>query len=313
MNRRKSLFAILALVAGNAIAQDFPAGPVKIYSVLPPATAPELHLQGFAQIASRYVGKPVTVEILRGANPTTGIARTAEARADGYTLCGFPIVAYRLPHMGRVRWDPIKDFTYIIGIAAYTFGVVVKADSPFKALKDLIDYAKANPGQLRYGAFNQSNTSHLNMMELASKAGVNFLFAPGSYAESKAALMDGRIMAISDTSVWGPDVDSGAFRLLVTFGEARSRWNAPTAKELGYDVVSYSPIGIVGPKGMEPKVVKLLHDAFNRALDDPEYAKLLRRFDMVDWYRSSQDYADWAVDQFKFQEKLIARTIGSGR
>lgn len=69
----------------------------------------------------------------------------------------------------------------------------------------------------------------------------------------------------------------------------------------------------VGPKGMDPKVVKLLHDAFNRTLDDPEYDKLLRRFDMVDWYKSSEDYAEWAVDQFKFQRNLIERTIGLGR
>ena len=60
-------------------------------------------------------------------------------------------------------------------------------------------------------------------------------------------------------------------------------------------------------------MTKLLHDAFLRALDDPEYDKLLKRLDMVDWYKSSEDYAEWTVDQFKFQRRLIERTIGLGR
>lgn len=62
-----------------------------------------------------------------------------------------------------------------------------------------------------------------------------------------------------------------------------------------------------------PRLTKLLHDAFNRALDDPEYDKLLKCLDMVDWYKSSEDYAEWAVDQFRFQRALIERTIGLGR
>ena len=96
----------------------------------------------------------------------------------------------------------------------------------------------------------------------------------------------------------------------MTFGEKRSRWNAPTARELDFEILSYSPFGIVAPKGMEPKLIKQLHDAFKRALDDPEHIRLLAQLDLVYWYKSSEDYADWAVDQFKFQRKLIERTIG---
>ncbi len=83
--------------------------------------------------------------------------------------------------------------------------------------------------------------------------------------------------------------------------------------ELGLDIPSYLPFGIVGPKGIDPKAVKLLHGAFNRTLDDPEYDELLRQLDMVDLYKSSEDYAEWAVDQFTFQRVLIERTVGLGR
>lgn len=168
-----------------------------------------------------------------------------------------------MPHMQRVSWDPLKDFTYVIGLAGYTFGVVVKADSQFKTLKDLIDFAKANPGKLAYGTPEYGQSSHLAMEELAIMTGAKFRFVPARRSvPSSQDLMDGRVLALSDSSSCGPQVDSGEFRLLVTWGERRSRWNAPTAMELGIDILAYSPFGIVGPKGMDPKVTKLLHDAF---------------------------------------------------
>ena len=305
---------LLTSIAGDALAQNFPSKPLTLICPCPPASAIEQYVSAFAQIASKYVGQPVIGEPSRGAVSMVGLERmTNSTPPDGHLLSILPIPAFRVPHMQRVSWDPIKDFTYIIGLAGNSFGVVVKSDSPFKTVNDLIAYAKANPGRLSYGAYLRGTTQNLVMEELGLKAGVRFLHVSGSFAESTKALIDGRIMAISDSTVWGPQVDAGTFRLLVTFGEQRSRWNAPTARELGFDIVSYSPFGIVGPKGMDPKVTKLLHDAFNRALDDPEYDKLLRRLELVDWYKSSEDYADWAVDQFRFQRALLERTIGLGR
>jgi len=126
-------------------------------------------------------------------------------------------------------------------------------------------------------------------------------------ADSTQALMGGHVMAQSDATGWGKFVDAGTFRLLVTFGEQRTRWGAPTAKELGYDVVSYSPYGIVGPRGMDPKVVRILHDAFKKAMDDPENAKMLQTLDQVYWYKSSDDYVKWAADQYVSERALIER------
>jgi tripartite-type tricarboxylate transporter receptor subunit TctC len=93
----------------------------------------------------------------------------------------------------------------------------------------------------------------------------------------------------------------------VTFGEKRTKWNAPTAKELGIDIVSYSPYGIVGPKGMEPQLVKALHDAFKKTLDDPEHLKVLQQFDQVYWYKSSEEYAKWAAETLKAERATIER------
>jgi tripartite-type tricarboxylate transporter receptor subunit TctC len=315
MTRSNFLVAcLLALISGNALAQNFPTKPLTLICPTGPATTTGIYVRGFAQIASKYLGQPVVVANKPGGTNTLGPASMVDtARPDGYTLSQLMINAFRVPHMRRVSWDPLKDFTYVIGLAGYTFGVVVTSDSEIKTLKDLIEYAKANPGRIRYGLSEPGGTPHLIMEELGLKVGAKFLHVPGRDIDAAKALIAGRIDAISGTVVWAPGVDSGALRLLVTFGERRSRWNAPTAMELGLDILSYSPFGIVGPKGMDPKITKLLHDAFYRTLDDPEYDQLLRRLDMVDWYKSSEDYAEWAVDQLKFQRALIERTVGLGR
>jgi tripartite-type tricarboxylate transporter receptor subunit TctC len=230
------------------------------------------------------------------------------ARPDGYTISQLAISAYRMPHMQKVDWDPINDFTYIIGLAGYTFGVVVRADSPFKTFNDLLAYARANPGKLSYATPGTGTSLHLAMEEVAAKAGVQFLHVPfKGNADSTQALMGGHIMAQSDATGWGRHVDAGTFRLLVTYGEKRTKWNAPTAKELGIDIVSYSPYGIVGPKGMEPQLVKTLHDAFKKTLDDPEHLKVLQQFDQVYWYKSSEEYAKWAAETLKAERATIER------
>jgi tripartite-type tricarboxylate transporter receptor subunit TctC len=230
------------------------------------------------------------------------------AAPDGYTLSQMTIAGFRQPHMQKVDYDPLKDFTYIIGVSGYTFGVVVKSESPFKTFQDFIAYAKANPGKLSYGSTGIGTSPHLVMEEVATKAGVELLHVPFTgNAPSTQALLGGHIMSQSDATGWARHVDAGSFRLLVTFGEQRTRWGAPTAKELGYDVVSYSPYGIVGPKGMDPKIVKILHDAFKKAMDDPEHQKLLQTLDQIQWYKSTEDYAKWATETFVSERKTIER------
>jgi tripartite-type tricarboxylate transporter receptor subunit TctC len=307
---RAALLAVCGIaIACPAFAQTFPARPITMICPWPPGGSTDTHLRQFAQIASKYLGQNVVVENKPGAGGMLGpglMARTAQP--DGYTVSQLPVGAFRIPHMQKVDWDPLRDFTYIIGITGYTFGVVVKADSPFKSLKDMLEYARTNPGKLSYGSTGNGTSPHLLMEELGMKAGVQFLHVPfKGNADSTQALMGGHVMAQSDATGWGRHVDAGAFRLLVTFGEKRTKWNAPTAKELGVDIVSYSPYGMVAPKGLDPKLQRFLHDAFRKALDDPEHLKVLAQLDQVYWYKSSEEYAAWAAETFKAERATIER------
>jgi tripartite-type tricarboxylate transporter receptor subunit TctC len=301
--------ALLALCAASqAQAQAFPAKPVTLVCPWPPGGSTDTHLRQFAQIAAKHLGQNVVIENKPGASGMLGPVAVSRMAPDGYNLSQLPVSAFRVPHIQKVDWDPLKDFTYIIGITGYTFGMVVKSDSQWKTLQDVIAYAKANPGKFSYSSTGNGTSPHLLIEELAMKTGVQLLHVPfKGNADSTQALMGGHVMAQSDATGWGRHVDAGAFRLLVTFGDKRTKWNAPTAKELGIDIVSYSPYGIVGPKGMDPKVVKVLHDAFRKTLDDPEHLKVLAQLDQVYWYKSSEEYRQWAADTLKAERGTIER------
>jgi len=302
-------FSVLTLAAGNAAADGYPSRPITLICPWPAGGSTDTHLRKLAELASRHLGQPVIVENKPGAGGMLGPAGMARnAAPDGYTISQLTINVVRQPHLQKVDWDPFKDFTYIIGVSGYTFGVVVKSDSTIKTLDDLVAYAKANPGKLSYGSTGIGTSPHLLMEDLASKAGIQLLHVPfKGNADSTQALLGGHVMVQSDSTGWGKFVDAGTFRLLVTFGEQRTRWNAPTAKELGYDVVSYSPYGIAGPKGMDPKIVKILHDAFKKAMDDPEHQKTLQSLDQVSWYKSSEDYAKWAAEAWVTERANVER------
>jgi len=308
MKRLLVLAAALAFSAA-AQAQAFPSKPITLICPWPAGGSTDVHLRKFAEIAQKHLGQPVLIDNKPGGSGMIGPANMAKlARPDGYTLSQLPITAFRLPHQRKVDWDALADFTYIIGISGYTFGVVVKADSPFRSFKELIDYARANPGKLSYGSTGTGTSPHLLMEEVAMKTGTQFLHVPfKGNADSTQALMGGHVMAQSDATGWGRHVDAGTFRLLVTFGEKRTKWNAPTARELGIDIVSYSPYGFVGPKGMDAQVVKTLHDAFRKTLDDPEHLKVLQSLDQVYWYKSSEEYAQWASATLKAERATIER------
>ncbi len=307
----KSVLGLAAglLLALAAQAQSFPSKPITLICPWPAGGSTDIHLRKLGELAAKHLGQPVVIENRPGGSGMNGPSTMAKtAAADGHVISQLPITAYRVPHMQKVDWDPINDFSYIIGVAGYTFGIVVKGDSPIKSFKDMIDYARANPGKLSYATPGIGTSLHLAMEEIAANAGVQFLHVPfKGYADGATALMGGHVMVQVDSTGWARLVDAGSLRLLATLGDKRTRWNAPTVTELGVNTVSNSPYGFVGPKGMPPRAVKALHDAFKAAIDDPENLKILQQLDMNYWYRSSDDYRKWAVQMLAAERATIER------
>ena len=312
VRRRSLLMGAAALTTPFATrAQAFPSKPITLIVPWPAGGSTDRHLRALAEIASKNLGQNIIVENKPGGGGTTGPGTMAlTAKPDGYTIAQYPMGMVRLPHMQKVLWDPLKDFSFIIGISGYTFGFTVRADSPYKTFNEYIEAARKAPGKIDYGSTGTGTSPHLLMEELAGNAKVELNHVPfKGNADLTQALLGGHVMAMSDATGWDKFVDGGQMRLLVTFGDQRTkRWpNVPTAKDLGYNIVSTSPYGLVGPKGMDPAVMKTLHDAFRKAMDDPKHMELMAQLNQDIWYRSGDDYAKWARDQFAKDKSLIER------
>jgi len=233
----------------------------------------------------------------------------ATAKPDGYTVAQIPITVFRFPFMTKTTFDPSVDFTYIIGVSGYTFGVVVKEDAPWKTFRELIDDTRANPGKINYGTPGTGTSLHITMEQIAKQQGIKWTNVPfKGNADAMNALLGGHIHAVADSSGWAPLVNAGRFRLLVTWGATRTRnWpDVPTLKEIGIDMVSNSPFGIAGPKGMESTTVKVLHDAFKHGLEEPSYAAAMAKLDQEPFYLGSEDYRRFAMQQIDEARRFIA-------
>jgi tripartite-type tricarboxylate transporter receptor subunit TctC len=308
-----TLAVVAPLAAAPAQAQDFPTKPVTLVVPWPAGGSSDLAIRALADATQKHLGQPIVIDNKPGASGTLGPAQMAgNAKPDGYTISQIPVTVFRLPFMTRVTFDPSKDFTYIAGLTAYTFGVVVKSDSQWKTFKDLIAYAKANPGKVKYGSPGTGTSLHIGMEQIAKQTGVKWTHVPHKGgAELNAALLGGHIDAIADSTSWAPLVNSGDFRLIVIWSPTRSKnWpDAPTLKEEGVNLVLNSPYGVAGPKGIDPKVVKVLADAFAKGVQESSYLEALKKYDQEVAYLDTAAYEKHVAKQIQ-EEKTLVEELG---
>lgn len=174
-------------------------------------------------------------------------------------------------------------------------------------------YAKANPGKITYGSAGGNLTSpHLTMERIAEAAGIQLTHVPykGS-ADLAQALLGGHVMAAADSSAFVPYIEGGKARLLNVWSEKRmARFpDVPTMRDLGINIVQTSPYGLVAPKGTPPDVVKKLHDAFKKALEEKSSVEALAKYDMLPAYMSTEQYTAYAQTLSK-QEGEIIKKLG---
>jgi tripartite-type tricarboxylate transporter receptor subunit TctC len=301
--------ACAALGGNGATAQNFPSRPVNLVVPWPAGGTTDIVMRALATATEKHLGQSITIENKAGAAGALGpMQMAATASPDGYTVAQIPITVFRAPFMMKTTFDPTQDLTYVIALTGYTFGVVVRDDAPWKTFGEFLADAKANPGKINYGTPGAGTSLHITMEQIAKQQGIKWTHIPfKGNAETTNALLGGHIHAVADSTGWAPLVNSGKFRLLVTWGVGRTKnWpNVPTLRDLGIDMVSNSPFGIAGPKGIDAKIVKVLHDAFKKGLDEPSYREAMAKFDQELFYLDGADYRAFALQQIAEQKRLI--------
>jgi tripartite-type tricarboxylate transporter receptor subunit TctC len=304
------IVAAVAALSGNAaFAQNYPAKPVTLIVPWPAGGATDIAMRAIAEVASKHLGQPIVIDNRAGGSGTVGPAQmAATAKPDGYTVAQIPITVFRLPLMQQTTWNADSDFTYIVHLTGYTFGVTVKADSQFKTWDDVVKFAKENPGKVTYATPGSGTSLHIGMEQIAAKAGIKLTQVPfKGGAETNAAVLGGHTTLQADSSGWKGLVEAGQLRLLMiwTAQPSPNYKGVPTLQQLGYPFVFDSPFGIAGPKGMDPKIVAILHDAFKKAIDDPAVQATLAKYDMVVNYKNTADYVKFVKEVTDTESKVV--------
>ena len=266
-------------------------------------------MRALAAATEKHLGQSIVIENRTGAGGVLGpLQMAANSAPDGYTIAQIPITVFRYPFTRKTTFDPVNDLSYILSLSGYTFGIVVKKDAPWATFQDFLADAKANPGKISYGTPGAGTTLHLTMEQIAKERGIKWTHVPfRGTSELTSALLGGHISAVADASGWAPLVNDGQLRLLVIWTDKRSKsWpNVPTLKETGIAMVSNSPFGLAGPKGMDPKVVKILHDAFKKGMKEPSYVETIAKIDQEPFYLNTEDYRAFVARTVAEQKQLM--------
>jgi tripartite-type tricarboxylate transporter receptor subunit TctC len=294
----------------SAVAQEFPTKPITLIVPFPAGGPTDIAMRALGEAASKQLGQPVLIDNKAGGAGTVGPATmAATAKPDGYTISQMPVTVYRLPLMQDTTWKA-EDFTYIIHLTGYVFAHIAAADTPFKTWADVVDYARKNPGKVTYGSSGTGGSPHLGTEQVTEKDGIKLVHVPfKGAAELHAAVAGGHVMIGASGASAKQIVDAGKARFLNVWTAKRQKSfpEVPTLLELGYPFVIDSPFGIAGPRGMDPKIVQKLHDAFKKAIEEPAVLEVLDRFEMVPNYKNSADYKLAVDEQIKLERGLLER------
>jgi tripartite-type tricarboxylate transporter receptor subunit TctC len=309
------LTAILGLIIGMqaipgfvSAQEKYPTKPINFIIGYPAGGTTDVCARPLVAAASKILGQPVIVVNKPGGASVIAVATLKNEKPDGYTIGILPSGAVLSQHMRKVPYDSAKDFTPIVQYAVYLYGLVVKPDSPWKTFKEFIDYAKANPGKIRYSTAGPGTPQHLVMERLARKEKIKWTHIPFEGGPPAIAnLLGGHVEASSQTTEWKKNVEAGTLRLLAVYGEKRmiDFPNVPTLLELGYNIIAPSLICVVGPKGLSPQIVEILHGAFKKAMEDPDFIKMGRQLDQPVIYRGPQELGKHLVEMNEEVGSLI--------
>jgi tripartite-type tricarboxylate transporter receptor subunit TctC len=279
MRRAFGFILCLGLVFGVVApgpAAEFPTKEVQIIVPYAPGGATDLVFRALAASTSKYLGKAVVVVNKAGGGGAVGVTEAMQARPDGYTLVTAITPLTILPHQVKTAFT-YQNFEPIINVVLDPVMFQVQADSPWKTQREFLDYAKKNPGMITVGNSGAGGGVHLIALAFEKAAGVSFNHIPfAGGGPSVTALLGGHVHAVSVSPPEGiPHVKAGKLRIIALFSAKRMEAfpDVPTVREQGVDFTMSQWRGLAAPKGTPPDVIKKLHDAFKRGMEDPGFVK----------------------------------------
>lgn len=308
-------FAVVAGVAAFTAAPGaahaaYPEKPITLVVPVPAGSGTDSVGRIFAEELSKELGQPIVVENKPGANATIAANYVARAKPDGYTL----FVTTNTSHsaapwlMKNVSYDPVKDFTPIARGGNLPFILVTNPDRPYKTVKELIEYARANPGDVTYATGNSTGIVAGGRLAVATQT--EMLHVP--YKGTPQALTDlvaGEVdFMFTDLTSGTPFVNSGRLHAMAVSTAERSALlpDLPSMQEAGvadFDITSWN--GYFGPAGMDPEIVKTLNTAINKVVNNPETRARLAELGFDAFSGTPEEFAEFVAEQYELWGKWI--------
>ena len=305
------LAAVLAALCSPALhADDYPSRPITFVAVFGPGSASDTICRIIGDKLSPMLGQPVIVEDRPGADGALAALYVHHQPADGYTLLmgtNSPLSANPFIHKD-IGYDPIKDFVPITRVGSFTLMLLVNTKLPIYSVKELIDYAKANPGELSYASGNTAGI--VGMETLKRWAEISILHVP--YKTTAPALEDiiaGRVsMMFGDFTSAMPHVAAGTIRPLAISRIKRSSLypDLPTMDEAGIKGFNLDAwAGLVAPTGTPPQVVTKLNAALRKVIDSPEVQAKFKNVGFEGFSSTPQELGDYMKTEIVDWGKMV--------
>ena len=311
------LFVLAVCVLGTtpAAAQDYPKGPIQLVVPFSSGGATDIFWRTLGEQFSKNLKANIAIVNKPGGGGIVGMSTVVTAKPDGYTLCAgnsdtldiTPLFTKDLP------FDTINDLTYMVKVANFPQTLVVRTDSPFKTLDDVIAFARANPKKLKASTpgFGTNPYMALQLLNYDAKAEIVPVNFTGG-GENVTAVLGGHVDL---GAVALPPVKSqvlaGKIRILAIFSKERHPLypDIPTAYEKGYrQTLVDTGMGIVGPKGLPAEVIKKWEQVVQTTLKDPAVISAIHKFDFVPDYQTGDQYKKEIVDEFALFKKIISQS-----
>jgi len=296
----------LALAAAGAQAQDaYPNKPITMVVAFPPGGVADIVGRPLAVAMEKTLKQPVLVVNRPGAGGATGTASVAKASPDGYTflmaLSSISIFPVSDRINGKQPAYEMKEFAPVALVTADPTVLVVRADGPYKTLKDFVDAAKANPGKINYSSSGVYGTLHVSMEIFANAAGMKLFHVPyQGGGPAVTALLGGQVEALAS----GPaaaigQIKGGKMRALASWSTKRLDLlpEIPTFRELGYDAEFYIWSGVVAPAATPAPILAKLREAVREAANSAEFKAQMEKVSTPISYLDAPEFQKyWDAD-----------------
>ncbi len=303
-----TVFLFLTLCAGAQTKAKFPEREIEIMVPWAAGGATDLMVRIFAPVIQKYLGVPILVTNKPGGAAVPGYVEAMTKKNDGHYLVAWATPSLTVTHMQKTPYDA-NSFEPVIDVVMAPVWFLAPANSPYNNLKDLVEDAKKRPGMVNLGNAGAGGGTHMIALAFESAVGVKFNHVPHSGgAPAVTAAVAGQVDVITCGPPEGvPQLAAGQLKCLGIFSENRLKEfpNYPTAIELGYDFAMGQWRGLAAPKGTDPARIKILHDAFKAAMEDPEFIKLAAQSGLLLDYRNTEDFRKLIQKEDAYYMKVV--------